>query len=75
MKNYRLSLIIPTLNAEKDICPLIDSLKKQTIVPDEIIIVDSESEDATVETVRKYPEVRLIRIKRKEFDLGIAGST
>ena len=70
MKNYRLSLIIPTLNAEKDICPLIDSLKKQTIVPDEIIIVDSESEDATVETVRKYPEVRLIRIKRKEFDHG-----
>ena len=70
MKHYRLSLIIPTLNAEKDICPLIDSLKKQTIVPDEIIIVDSESEDATVETVRKYPEVRLIRIKRKEFDHG-----
>ena len=70
MKNYNLSLIIPTLNAGRFICPLIDSIKDQTIVPDEIIIVDSESEDNTVDLLSKYPDVKLIQIKRSDFDHG-----
>ena len=37
--SHKISVIIPTLNAEKYIPPLIDSLKKQTIPPDEIIII------------------------------------
>ena len=70
MKNYKLSLIIPTLNAEKYICPLVDSINNQTIVPDEIIIVDSESDDQTVESVKNKPNVKVIQIKRNEFDHG-----
>lgn len=70
MKNYKLSLIIPTLNAESLICSLIDSIKAQAVVPDEIIVVDSESDDKTVELLKNYPEVRVISIKRKDFDHG-----
>jgi len=70
LKNYKLSLIIPTLDAEKLICPLIDSIKDQTVIPDEIIIVDSESEDNTVDLLSKYPDVKLIQIKRSDFDHG-----
>ncbi len=62
------SLIVPTLNAEQYISPLIDSLKNQTIPPDEIIIIDSESDDRTAEIVSGLEGVVLIQIKRKDFN-------
>ncbi len=64
----KISIIIPTLNAEKDIAPLIEALRTQTVKPDEIIIVDSESDDRTAEIVAGYGDAILIRIKRKDFN-------
>lgn len=34
------SVVIPTLNAEKDISKLLDLLSLQTVVPEEIIVID-----------------------------------
>ena len=65
-----ISLIIPTLNAEKYMKPLLDALKKQTLQPDEIIIADSESDDKTVEICNGYEGVRVLPVLRKEFDHG-----
>lgn len=59
-----------TLNAEKYIAKLLDSLMQQTIVPEEIIVSDSESEDETVNIAVKYDKVKIVRIKRKKFDHG-----
>lgn len=64
----KISLIIPTLNAEKYIPSLIDSLKKQTIPLDEIIIIDSESDDRTAEIISGIEGVTLLQIKRKDFN-------
>lgn len=65
-----ISLIIPTCNAEKYLDSLLTSINSQTLIPDEIIIVDSESDDRTVDICEKYSNVRVIMIKRKDFDHG-----
>ena len=66
----KVSVIIPTLNAESFMRPLMDSLTQQTLQPDEIIIVDSESTDNTVKICQGYPNVRVLPVLRKEFDHG-----
>lgn len=65
----KISVIIMTLNAEIYIQNILDMLKKQTVKPDEIIVADSESDDKTVEIAEKNA-VKIIHIKRKEFDHG-----
>lgn len=47
-----ISIIIPTLNEEKNISRVIDSLKKAVPLNSEIIIVDSGSTDRTLEIAR-----------------------
>jgi glycosyltransferase involved in cell wall biosynthesis len=48
----RLSVIIPTLNEARYLPALLHALKHQTRAPDEIIIADADSRDATVEIAR-----------------------
>ncbi len=50
----RISVIIPVLNEEHSIQPLLDSLKNQTLTPAEIIITDGGSTDKTREIVENY---------------------
>jgi len=64
------SVIIPTLNAEEEIGHLLDLLRTQTCVPDEILVIDSESSDNTINAVNQYPTVRTIAIKQADFDHG-----
>lgn len=47
------SVIIPTLDAGEEIVPLIRALKAQTRPPDEVLVVDSQSEDGTAERARR----------------------
>ena len=64
------SVIIPTLNAENEINNLIEKLNNQTVKPDEIIIIDSESEDNTVEKCMGVKNVHCKTIERSQFDHG-----
>ena len=70
MSEKRISVIIPTLNGAEYIVNLIDKFNSQTIRPDEIVVVDSESDDNTVELCRNYDNVRVIEILRKDFNHG-----
>ena len=63
----RISVIVPTLNAEKYLSSLISSLHNQTIHP-EIIVIDSESDDRTAEIASSYDFVKFVGIKRKDFN-------
>jgi len=65
-----ISIIIPTLNAGGHIERLLNVLLRQKRKADEIIVVDSQSQDDTVSIVSRYEGVRLIEIERSAFDHG-----
>ena len=50
----KFSIIIPTLNEEKYIGVLLDSLAKQTFKGFEVIVIDGKSKDKTEEKVMEY---------------------
>jgi rhamnosyltransferase len=64
-----ISVIIPTLNAEKTICRLIDKIHKQTLLPMEIIVLDSYSCDRT-ESMASSLGCKVISIEQCFFDHG-----
>jgi rhamnosyltransferase len=68
------SLIIPTWNGGRWLDSLLAGLARQTLPPDEILIVDSGSSDATLTIVRRHqaanPCIRLAEIKQTAFDHG-----
>lgn len=66
----KVSVIIFTLNAGSQIKKLLNNLATQTYYIDELIVVDSESDDSTVTDVKEFLQVRLFQIKRSEFDHG-----
>lgn len=65
-----ISVIIPTLNAEHDIEGLLTVLGRQSIRPIETLVVDSASEDRTIELIQKHKGVRLLQIDRQDFNHG-----
>lgn len=67
----KVSLVIPTLDAESDIEGLLNRIYCQTRLPDEVIVVDSSSSDRTVDIVKMFELVRLISIERSEFNHGL----
>lgn len=64
----KISVIIPTYNAEKYLINLLETLQQQTITF-ELIIIDSTSTDNTVQIAQKYTE-NISLIPHKEFDHG-----
>lgn len=61
----KISVIIPAYNAEKYIATAIESCLEQTLPPDEIIVVDDCSTDATFEIAQKYPPpVKALRLAK-----------
>jgi len=62
----KVSVIIPTLNAQDTIGKLLEYLSKQHV---DILVIDSSSTDGTLEIVKEY-EVEYIEIAQNEFDHG-----
>lgn len=67
MKTF--SLMIPTLNGGDTLERLFSSIKVQTIQPQKILIIDSMSDDNTVNLAKKY-DVAFLSIERKAFNHG-----
>ncbi len=61
----RVSVVVPTYNEEKNIGRCLDSLINQEEKADEIIVVDNNCIDKTVEIVKKYQGVRIIKEKKQ----------
>ena len=58
-----ISVVIPTWNGARHLPVCFDALRRQTLPPYEIILVDNASTDETVALMtRDYPEVHLIRL-------------
>lgn len=67
MKNPLVSVIIPTLNEEEHIGFLIDSVFKQHYRPIEVLVVDGESRDKTVEISKAKQK----KLNNEEFKIKI----
>ena len=65
----KISVIIPAMNAEKDLPGLLKTLSEQTLQAEEIIVTDSESSDRTRQ-IAEAEGVRVIPVLRKDFDHG-----
>ena len=65
------SVVIRALNEERHIGRLLAGLSHQTVQPDEIILVDSGSTDATVDIAEHYG-CTIVRIPKEEFSFGRA---
>jgi len=65
----KLSIIIPTYNAQSYLPKLLESIKNQSIKDFELIIIDSSSKDKTVEIAKQYTE-NVVAIPQREFDHG-----
>ena len=69
-KPLTLSIVIPAYNEERHIKKCLDSIKYQTVMPDEVILVDNNCTDKTVELARKFDFVTIV----KEPKQGIANA-
>ena len=53
---HKISVVMACYNGEREVKNLLDSLRKQTRIPDEILILDDHSTDDTVSIVQAYIE-------------------
>lgn len=65
----RVSLIIPTRNGGQSLRELFLALQKQSVKPDQILVVDSLSNDDTLDICRDF-EAEVIQIEAIDFDHG-----
>lgn len=64
-------MVIRCLNEERHIGRLLAGLERQTRRPDQIVIVDSGSTDATLDIASRYTQ-DIVHIKKEEFSFGRA---
>lgn len=80
MKKLKVSIVIRTKNEEKYFVELLQKLKQQSFKDFEIIMVDNNSIDKTLEIAKKFDVDKIISISDEEFshpysaNLGIANS-
>jgi len=60
----KISVIVPVYNEERYIAACLDSLVRQSVPADEIIVVNNNSTDSTSAIVKKYP-VKIINEKKQ----------
>lgn len=63
------ALIVPTLNPGKQWQDWVNAVKRQSVAADEIVVVDSSSDDGTFENFAE-PRARVHKILRSNFDHG-----
>ena len=60
----KVSLVITVLNEEKTIDQFLDSVASQSLKPDEVVIVDGGSTDATVSVIANFREYTKLIVKK-----------
>jgi glycosyltransferase involved in cell wall biosynthesis len=67
MRNYALtlSIVIPVYNEENYLKACLDSIANQSEKPDEVIVVDNNSTDKTVQIAQSYDFVTLLHEKKQ----------
>ena len=71
--NYKISIVIRTYNEQKHLPEVLESIKNQTYKNYEIVLVDSQSTDKTVEIAKKYG-AKIVPILKKDFNYSYASN-
>ena len=69
----KISVIIRTYNEERRLENVLNSLFSQNFTNYEVIIVDSESTDRTLQIAQKF-DCKIVKIKKKDFDYSYASN-
>ena len=69
MAKLKVTAVIRAYNEERHIGRLLSGLERQTQPPDEVIVVDSGSTDATVDIATHYG-ARIVTIEKEKFSFG-----
>lgn len=65
----KVTVVIVNWNGERFLDRCLSALLAQTVIPNEIILVDNGSSDASLDIVRRYP---LVRVLERNENLGFA---
>ena len=68
----RVSIVIPNYNGEKYLEKCLDSLMEQSLKPDEIIIVDNDSKDKSIDIINKYKNKIKLVVLDKNYGFSVA---
>ena len=71
MSERTISIVIRALNEAEHLPALLDSIERQSLAPDEVVLVDSGSTDATVE-IGESRGLKVIHIPPGDFTFGRA---
>ena len=67
-----ISIIIPNFNGRVHLGKLLPTIRSQTVLDFEVILVDNASSDSSVETARSlYPEIRIVELQE---NIGFAAA-
>jgi glycosyltransferase involved in cell wall biosynthesis len=64
-RKLSLSIVIPVFNEEEHLQTCLQSIARQTTLPDEVVVVDNNSTDRSAVVATQYPFVRVIREKQQ----------
>lgn len=64
-KTQTLTIVIPVFNEQNHIKACLTAIADQTVLPDEVIVVDNNSSDKTAKIARQFPFVRIITEKKQ----------
>lgn len=77
MEKINITLGIPVYNSSKFLPDLFDSLKKQIVVPNEIIFIDDCSNDNSLDLVNSFSneyKKTIVKVFKNSKNIGIAGN-
>lgn len=60
-----ISIVIPAYNEEHHLQSCLESIATQTVMPNEVIVVDNNSTDKTAEIARSFPFARVVQEKKQ----------
>lgn len=60
-----LTIVIPVYNEQDHLVNCLESIARQTVLPDEVIVVDNNSTDRTVEMAKRYDFVRVVTAQKQ----------
>src|SRR5207253_642825 len=64
-KTLTLTIVIPVYNEQNHLSACLSAIAAQTVMPDEVIVVDNNSTDSSRDIAKQFPFVRLIKEKKQ----------